>query len=93
MATRIRQQNVSAAQWSPNGESLGALDLTEPANIPFGTNVFSPAVQKERLPKDVYEKLQKTLANGEALDTSLADAVADAMKEWALEKGATHYTH
>jgi glutamine synthetase len=93
MATRIRQQNVSAAQWSPNGESLGALDLTEPKNIPFGANVFSPAVQKDRLPKDVYEKLQKTLANGEALDTSLADSVAEAMKEWALEKGATHYTH
>jgi glutamine synthetase len=93
MATRIRQQNVSAAQWSPNGESLGALDLTEPSNIPFGANVFSPAVQKDRLPKDVYEKLQRTLENGEALDTTLADAVADAMKDWALEKGATHYTH
>ncbi len=93
MATRTRQQNVSAAQWSPNGESLGALDLTEPSNIPFGANVFSPAVQKDRLPKDVYEKLQRTLENGEALDTTLADAVADAMKEWALEKGATHYTH
>jgi glutamine synthetase len=93
MATRIRQQNVSAAQWSPNGESLGALDLTEAANIPFGANVFSPAVQKERLPKDVFSKLQKTLDSGEALDTSLADAVAEAMKEWALEKGATHYTH
>ena len=93
MATRIRQQNVGAAQWSPNGESLGALDLTEASNIPFGANVFSPAVQKERLPKDVFAKLQKTLDNGEALDTSLADAVAEAMKEWALEKGATHYTH
>src|SRR6187397_2807432 len=93
MATRIRQQNVSAAQWSPNGESLGALDLTEPSNIPFGANVFSPAIQRERLPKDVYSKLQRTLENGEALDTSLADAVAEAMKDWALERGVTHYTH
>ena len=55
--------------------------------------MFSPAVQRHRLPKHVYKALQRTLARGEALDTSLADAVAQAMKEWAMEKGATHYTH
>ena len=91
--TRIRQQNVTAAQWSSNGEALGALDLTQPENDPFGANVFSVAVQRERLPADVFEKLQATLADGEALDPSLADAVAEAMKEWALENGATHFTH
>jgi len=91
--SRIRQQNVTAAQWSSNGESLGALDLTLPENAAFGANVFDEAVQKERLPGDVYEKLQATLAGGEALDPSLADAVAVAMMDWALEKGATHYTH
>jgi glutamine synthetase len=91
--TRIRQQNVTAAQWSSNGEALGALDLTLPENDPFGANVFSVAVQRERLPDDVFEKLQATLADGEALDPSLADAVAEAMKEWALENGATHFTH
>ncbi|HSS42034.1 MAG TPA: glutamine synthetase III [Solirubrobacterales bacterium] len=91
--TRIRQQNVTAAQWSSNGESLGALDLTLPENAAFGANVFDVTVQKERLPEDVFEKLQKTLEGGEALDPSLADAVAEAMMEWALEKGATHYTH
>ena len=91
--TRIRQQNVTAAQWSSNGEALGALDLTLPENEPFGANVFSVAVQRERLPGDVFEKLQATLAGGEALDPSLADAVAEAMKDWALENGATHYTH
>jgi glutamine synthetase len=91
--TRIRQQNVTAAQWSSNGGALGAPDLTQPENNPFGANVFSIAVQRERLPQDVFEKLQATLAGGEALDAGLADAVADAMKEWALEKGATHYTH
>ena len=91
--TRIRQQNVTAAQWSSNGEALGALDLTQPENEPFGANVFSVAVQRERLPADVFEKLQATLDDGEALDPSLADAVAEAMKEWALENGATHYTH
>jgi glutamine synthetase len=91
--TRIRQQNVTAAQWSSNGEALGALDLTVPENNPFGANVFSVTVQRERLPGDVFEKLQATLADGEALDPSLADAVAEAMKEWALENGATHFTH
>src|SRR5215470_3361690 len=91
--TRIRQQNVTAAQWSSNGEALGALDLTLPENDPFGANVFSVAVQRERLPADVFEKLQATLEDGEALDPSLADAVAEAMKEWALENGATHFTH
>ena len=91
--SRIRQQNVSAAQWTPNGGALGAPDLTSPDNQLFGSNVFSPAVQRQRLPKDVFRRLQQTLARGEALDTSLADAVALAMKEWALERGATHYTH
>ncbi len=90
---RIRQQNVLAAQWTPNGGALGAPDLTSPDNQIFGSNVFSPAVQRQRLPRDVFRRLQQTLARGEALDTSLADAVALAMKEWALEKGATHYTH
>ena len=90
---RIRQHNVTAAQWSSNGGALGAQDLTLPENDPFGANVFSVVVQKERLPKDVFEQLQTTLDGGEALDPSLADAVAEAMKEWALENGATHYTH
>ena len=89
----IRQQNVHAARWSLNGHGIGAPDLTASDNQVFGENVFSPAVQRTRLPKDVYHRLSKTLARGEALDTSLADAVALAMKEWALEKGATHYTH
>ena len=84
---RIRQKNVTAAQWSPNGGALGALDLTQPSNNPFGANVFSLAVQRQRLPKDVFRKLQRTLDKGEALDPSLADAVANAMKEWALENG------
>ena len=90
---RTRQQNVTAAQWSANGSALGSPDLTLPANNAFGANVFSPALQRQRLPKHVFKALQRTLALGEALDTSLADAVAQAMKEWAMERGATHYTH
>jgi glutamine synthetase len=90
---RTRQHNITAAQWSPNGGSLGTVDLTQPSNYPFGDDVFSNAVQRQRLPKDAYRRLQQVLEHGEALDASLADAVALAMKEWALEKGATHFTH
>jgi glutamine synthetase len=91
--TRIRQQNVTAAQWSSNGEALGAIDLTLPENEAFGANVFSTAVQRERLPDEVFEKLRGDLEAGEAIDRETADAVASAMKDWALEKGATHFTH
>jgi glutamine synthetase len=90
---RTRQHNVTAAQWSSNGSALGSPDLTQPGNQIFASNVFSPAVQRQRLPKHVYKALQKVLERGEALDTSLADAVAQAMKDWAMEKGATHFTH
>ncbi|MDX6731537.1 MAG: glutamine synthetase [Baekduia sp.] len=91
--TRNRHPNVLAAQWSANGGALGASDLTQPGSEIFGTNVFSVAEQRKRLPKDVFKRLQTTLSRGDALDTSLADQVAAAMKDWALEKGATHYTH
>jgi glutamine synthetase len=91
--TRIRQQNVTAAQWSANGGAIGAIDLTLPENDAFGANVFSIVAQRERLPGDVFEKLQSALESGEAIDADTADAVASAMKDWALEKGATHFTH
>jgi glutamine synthetase len=91
--SRLRQQNVTAAQWSPNGGTLGTVDLTRDGNQVYGHNVFSPVVQRQRLPKQTFKQLQQTLERGEPLDPSLADAVADAMKAWALEKGATHYSH
>ncbi len=59
----------------------------------FGTNVFNEEVQKARLPKPVFKGLQKTIKYGAPLDPTVADAVASAMKDWAIEKGATHYTH
>jgi glutamine synthetase len=90
---RLRHHNVTAAQWESNGGALGTVDLTVPANQVFASNVFTPAEQRQRLPKDVYKRLQETLEKGMSLDTSLADAVAAAMKDWALERGATHYTH
>src|SRR4051794_34482523 len=90
---KTRAQNIISATWSPNGEALGTVDLTQDDNNPFGANVFSPAVQEKMLPGDVYDRLQATLEHGEALDFTLADAVAEAMKEWALARGATHFTH
>jgi glutamine synthetase len=90
---RTRIHNVSAAQWSANGDALGTQDLTLQNNQVFGSNVFSLSEQRKRLPKHVYAQLRATLARGDELDTSLADMVAQAMKEWAMEKGATHYTH
>ena len=64
-------------------------------NLPekFGENVFNDAVQKERLPKEVYKSLRATIEAGTQLDVSIAGAVAAAMKDWAVEHGATHYTH
>jgi len=59
----------------------------------FASNVFSDEVQRARLPEQIYKSLQKTIKKGEPLDPNVADVVATAMKEWALEKGATHYTH
>src|SRR3954447_19549558 len=90
---RTRTHNVMAAQWSPNGGSLGTTDLTAPRAPIYRSNPFSPIVQRQRLPKAVYKRLQEALETGSPLDGELADSVASAMKEWAMEKGATHYTH
>ncbi len=59
----------------------------------FGSMVFNDDVMRERLPKEVYKSLTKTVATGRTIDPSIADVVANAMKDWAVEKGATHYTH
>jgi glutamine synthetase len=59
----------------------------------FGSRVFNDEVQRTRLPKPVYRALRRTISRGEPLDNSVADAVASAMKDWAVEHGATHYTH
>jgi glutamine synthetase len=59
----------------------------------FGVNVFNEEVQRQRLPKPVFKALQKTIKQGAPLDPTVADAVAAAMKDWAIEKGATHFTH
>ena len=65
------------------------------ANVPeyFGSDVFNDSVMKERLPKATYKALKKTIDNGDPLDIEVANIVANAMKDWAVEKGCTHYTH
>ncbi len=59
----------------------------------FGSNVFTDEIMKNSLPKEVYKSLRKTIDEGQPLDSSIAGAVANAMKDWAVSKGATHYTH
>ena len=59
----------------------------------FGENVFDDSVMKERLPEDIYNAVKKTITEGTSLDIEVANVVANAMKDWAIEKGCTHYTH
>ena len=68
---------------------------TEKINVAeiFGENVFNDTVMQEHLPKKVYKNLKKTIEEGKELDLETADVIAHEMKEWAIEKGATHYTH
>lgn len=71
-----------------------ALDFSKtPASEIFGSNVFDNRVMKARLPKATYQALRRTIDNGEKLDVSVAGEVATAMRDWAIEKGATHYAH
>ena len=59
----------------------------------FGCDVFNDAVMEERLPKKVYKELKETIEEGKELSLEIADVVAHEMKEWAIEKGATHFSH
>ena len=62
-------------------------------NEMFGSMVFNDATMREKLPKETYKALKKTIQNGKGVDPAIASSVASAMKDWALERGATHYTH
>jgi glutamine synthetase len=81
----------SIRDWSMN-ENRAATTPTRAGDL-FGSLVFNDKVQQERLPKPAYRALRATITRGEALDISTADAVANALKDWAVEHGATHYTH
>jgi glutamine synthetase len=75
-----------------NGQSVPEYDTTNAAEI-FGSNTFNDEVMRERLPKEDYVKLRNTIRKGEKLDMSIANSVAHAMKEWAISKGVSHFTH
>src|SRR5262245_59336991 len=81
----------SIRDWSLN-EGRASTSPSNAAEL-FGSLVFNDKVQQQRLPKPAYRALRATITRGEALDESNADAVATALKDWAVEHGATHYTH
>jgi len=90
MGSAVLGEAISAIRdWSVT-DSTRAREARETA---FGSLVFNDDVQQKRLPKAAYHALRRTITYGEALDVSAADAIAKAMKEWAVEHGATHYTH
>jgi len=90
-SSALSQAIKSSNDWSMHA---GRVTTTPPnASDLFGTLVFSDRVQRERLPKAAYKSLRATITRGDALDLSTADAVAAALKDWAVEHGATHYAH
>src|SRR5215510_10623244 len=92
MGSAVLGEAIAAIRnWSVS--DLLELRAARSAGDAFGSLVFNDEVQQARLPKPVYHALRRTITHGEALDLSAADAIAKAMKEWAVEHGATHYTH
>jgi glutamine synthetase len=90
--TNARQAAIaSVTAWKSNGSHVPATD--HGVSDYFGTNVFSDKAMRERLPDKVYKALRETIKKGAPLDPTVADSVAEAMRDWAIEKGATHYTH
>ncbi len=87
-----RLQAIKAVtEYSPNGPSLSLSEVS--TGQLFGANVFSASIMKTRLPKSIYKSIIATIETGSALEPEVADVVAAAMKDWAIEKGATHYAH
>ena len=92
MGSAASREAVKAiCEWAQNAPR--PTDAPSRANETFGSLVFNDAVQTARLPREVYKALRRTITRGAPLDVSVADAIATAMKDWAVEHGATHYTH
>ncbi len=89
-ATRL-QAIAAVTNYKPISAPLNFVE-TKPSDL-YGTNVFNMHEMKKRLPKNIFKSLQKTVESGAKLDDSVADVVASAMRDWAIEKGATHYAH
>jgi glutamine synthetase len=86
-----KASGVQRTTW--NGASVQSHSTDSDQSNEFGRDVFSERAMRSRLPKDVFKAVMRTIHDGQRLDPSHADTVANAMKEWALENGATHYTH
>ncbi len=93
MGQTTARQNAIAAVTSRPADVARVNASETPVRQLFGINVFSDEVMRSRLPESVYRTLRNTIRKGAALDSTIADVVASAMKEWAMERGATHYTH
>jgi glutamine synthetase len=93
MGQTTARQNAIAAVTSRPADVARVNASETPVRQLFGINVFSDEVMRSRLPETVYRTLRNTIRKGAALDPTIADVVASAMKEWAMERGATHYTH
>jgi glutamine synthetase len=91
-AANARNAAIAAIAGAKGPESVVDF-LAEPTADIYGANVFGDATMRARLPKATYKALRRMIDNGEAIDAATADVVANAMKEWAIEKGATHFTH
>lgn len=88
-----RFDTLQAAKWEPTERNGSVSQKSTDLEAIFGTNTFGLSEMKARLPKQVYAALLATIEEGREIDLSIADAVAVAMKEWAMERGATHFTH
>ncbi|TVQ34255.1 MAG: glutamine synthetase type III [Phycisphaeraceae bacterium] len=89
-ARRLAVSHIS--RWDERGVRASE-ESSERAEALFGRDVFSERVMRQRLPRDVFKALQRTINIGAPLDPAVADTIANAMKDWAIENGATHYTH
>jgi glutamine synthetase len=91
-SANVRQQAIEAIAGAKHRLNRVNFKETHIKDL-FGVNVFNESVQRQRLPKPMFKALQKTIRQGVLLDPAIADSIASAMKDWAIEKGATHYTH
>ncbi|MDB5351666.1 MAG: glutamine synthetase [Planctomycetota bacterium] len=91
MSTAREAAVDAVTAWKSTGTRINFQET--PVGDLFGVNVFSDSVMKDRLPSAIYKAIRETIKLGKPLDPSVADSVAEAMKTWAIEKGATHYTH
>ncbi len=91
-ASTARSKAIETVQGRDPVHSSVDFGVTQISEV-FGSSVFNRSVMKTLLPRNVYKALSRCLDHGEQLDPSMADVVANAMKDWAISKGATHFTH